>query len=662
MIVQCDKCETKFRIADGKVTGGGVKVRCSKCAHVFVVRKEAGLETPAGTPSLSFGEVGATTVKVSPDKLATIAAGSTPPSRPPRSIPPPATTQEVAAALGFGSAPPRAPQPEPPRSSGLPAFPESTRRELPTFPDPPTQDRFPEPRALSEMKTEQMRLPGSKRDPFHDFAPPALHGADPFPKQPSSPGHFPPGIGPDPFAKIPSQSTEPFPKLHSDGNNPFVKLHPDGNGPFAKISSSAPDPFAKIPSSSSDPFSKIPSSSPMNAFDRAPASHDPFAKIPSGSKDPFAKIPSGSKDPFPELGSQPGANPFIAPDPFSAISPVDPYPAPQGHRAGPDPFPDANPLSQPLGRPESNPFQNPPAPGPDLHQRGVPKSDPKTGMFPPPPDLGKPRSNVEKIVPAGATDDDPFADIDIGVPPPMFDAPVEDDFMSPPSPPRPTPEPLARIRFGSTAQMHGEVSHAKTAVAAAYRDEETESSIGVWPTVVGAAVGLVIALFVFPGLVGGWTDLRMGTELIQPKKLLPESLERVSPLGARVTSYDGRNGARMLVVSGSARNETETTLDNVQAVVLMMDGDEIVERRRALVGVALDEATLASVESPADLEAAYRTAKQNASPEQLEIDPGANARFVVVFPEIPDGIEQRKFRVEFVKAPQESAKKTEPTP
>ncbi len=36
MIIQCDKCFTKFRIDDAKVTGAGVKVRCTKCQNVFI--------------------------------------------------------------------------------------------------------------------------------------------------------------------------------------------------------------------------------------------------------------------------------------------------------------------------------------------------------------------------------------------------------------------------------------------------------------------------------------------------------------------------------------------------------------------------------------------------------------------------------------------------
>ncbi len=41
MIVQCDKCQTKYRLDDARVTGSGVKVRCTKCMNVFIVRTPA---------------------------------------------------------------------------------------------------------------------------------------------------------------------------------------------------------------------------------------------------------------------------------------------------------------------------------------------------------------------------------------------------------------------------------------------------------------------------------------------------------------------------------------------------------------------------------------------------------------------------------------------
>lgn len=39
MIVQCGNCQTRFRVADDRVTPRGIKVRCSRCQNVFVVRR-----------------------------------------------------------------------------------------------------------------------------------------------------------------------------------------------------------------------------------------------------------------------------------------------------------------------------------------------------------------------------------------------------------------------------------------------------------------------------------------------------------------------------------------------------------------------------------------------------------------------------------------------
>jgi len=40
MIIQCDNCNTKFRLDDSKITESGVRVRCSRCSHTFIVRRE----------------------------------------------------------------------------------------------------------------------------------------------------------------------------------------------------------------------------------------------------------------------------------------------------------------------------------------------------------------------------------------------------------------------------------------------------------------------------------------------------------------------------------------------------------------------------------------------------------------------------------------------
>lgn len=40
MVVQCELCATRFKLDDSKVKDQGVRVRCSKCRHIFVVMKE----------------------------------------------------------------------------------------------------------------------------------------------------------------------------------------------------------------------------------------------------------------------------------------------------------------------------------------------------------------------------------------------------------------------------------------------------------------------------------------------------------------------------------------------------------------------------------------------------------------------------------------------
>ncbi|MDD2580515.1 MAG: DUF3426 domain-containing protein [Desulfuromonadaceae bacterium] len=40
MIIQCAKCQARFRLDDSRVTDKGVKVRCTRCKHVFRVHKE----------------------------------------------------------------------------------------------------------------------------------------------------------------------------------------------------------------------------------------------------------------------------------------------------------------------------------------------------------------------------------------------------------------------------------------------------------------------------------------------------------------------------------------------------------------------------------------------------------------------------------------------
>jgi predicted Zn finger-like uncharacterized protein len=63
VVVQCPTCQSKFRIADEKVTDRGVRVRCTSCKNVFQVRKAgaAGADPGPGT-TIDLSALGASAV------------------------------------------------------------------------------------------------------------------------------------------------------------------------------------------------------------------------------------------------------------------------------------------------------------------------------------------------------------------------------------------------------------------------------------------------------------------------------------------------------------------------------------------------------------------------------------------------------------------------
>jgi predicted Zn finger-like uncharacterized protein len=48
MVITCEACATRFRLDPNRIQGGGSKVRCSRCGHVFFVSKEGATETALG--------------------------------------------------------------------------------------------------------------------------------------------------------------------------------------------------------------------------------------------------------------------------------------------------------------------------------------------------------------------------------------------------------------------------------------------------------------------------------------------------------------------------------------------------------------------------------------------------------------------------------------
>ena len=81
MVVQCPSCQSKFRIADEKVTDRGVRVRCTSCKNVFQVRKPGAGgadQTPGPGNTMDLSALGAAAVSKS-GSTGPVKAGSTGP-------------------------------------------------------------------------------------------------------------------------------------------------------------------------------------------------------------------------------------------------------------------------------------------------------------------------------------------------------------------------------------------------------------------------------------------------------------------------------------------------------------------------------------------------------------------------------------------------------
>lgn len=321
MIVQCDKCRTKFRIADERVTAKGVKVRCSRCAHVFVVHRD-------GEPN--FTAEGPDTRRLNPSEMLHLAAQTHPATRDPsdaltQAQPlaqriPPATSAQAALALGFagsglsmgGSArdeavtvqsslPSSAPSRSPAPAEEMPAFPSwSTDKTVaaPAMPPPPP------PSSGDDHAFPEGDLDGLSLDDNDFFGADHVAGShDAFDDNPAS---FPApqsDFGADPVAAPAPQRFDPpppgmgsVPRNGGLGTNPF-------EGPMDRGARAAP--LSSPPNPASSPFAApldglgssadIPGLIPPEALTGA----DPFA-----DDDDLSELGSDSFNPGPLTPAQ----------------------------------------------------------------------------------------------------------------------------------------------------------------------------------------------------------------------------------------------------------------------------------------------------------------------------------------------------------------------
>jgi len=223
VVVQCPTCQSKFRIADDKVTDRGVRVRCTSCKNVFQVRKPGSGSadpSPGSGTTMDLSSLGASTVA----KPASGAGGksggrpSTGPVRPAKGSIRPSTDKVRAAAslqadesaarrldaedlfgmaeltgdapLAIGAAPPApaGPDPEPPAAKPAPSLPgfDDLNLEIdeppakaarppspppePVPPPPPLDPPMPPPDSVADALADP-RGPMEFDDPFDAIAP-----------------------------------------------------------------------------------------------------------------------------------------------------------------------------------------------------------------------------------------------------------------------------------------------------------------------------------------------------------------------------------------------------------------------------------------------------------------------------------------------------------
>ncbi|MDP2344573.1 MAG: zinc-ribbon domain-containing protein [Deltaproteobacteria bacterium] len=370
MIITCEQCQTRFKVPDQKLEAGPVRMRCSKCNHVFTAGAEG---TPTPQPMAAVGPTPA--AAPAPSAPALFRAPT----------PRPSVTQPMYAFGGTPGTPtpgqaigtpgqtlgmPRV-DPFAPSSNAGQAVPRTTSR---TGIDPfapvkatapqPTKAPSADPFASMAMRSSPMPDPFAAKPTVDPFAPaPTKTGVDPFapgPRPATDPfaalGKPPPPA--DPFAGVMSDQfpapsrVDPFAaKPTTTGPDPFAaKPTSTGHDPFApKPTATGPDPFgfgATSTGTGSDPFGVKKATPPVDPF--APKATDPFAVL-GGPKAPDLSPSQPTQamvDPF--GGSPPASSPsFSSPptsDPFAGLS-VGPSASPSSPPAVPAPPPDEDPFA-----------------------------------------------------------------------------------------------------------------------------------------------------------------------------------------------------------------------------------------------------------------------------------------------------------------------------
>lgn len=700
MIVQCEHCRTKFRLADDRVSQTGVKVRCSKCAHVFTVsrppesRIEARLLDGTGSERpMSPGELSADlasdlmipgpTAKSSPltpppfpsfashpgamAAPATFGAplsfGGPPPGARDAGVAPAGAGFGAAGASGYG-VPPGFGSPLPGQGLGAPG--------ASGYGPPPTLGAgrlggAPPLGALPPTSLSGSLAPSAS---FGAGLPPSALGGLP----PSGPGKSPTG-GMPPYGPQGGAATQalgglpplpfdvgPPPPVSRSGAPPSPRAAPGGRPP-PSIPAGRPPPGQSLPSV------------PQSMLDADPSSSGPFIDLDVSSSGRVGVRGADGADDLDlstELAPRPGrasteVDAARGPLPLlRAATQVDPTRSPPQAWAPTelDPMRRAAGVPPPSMSPQSIRAPTfPPPPVFDPYGGGLPLDS----IAPPPPPPGPP-----KIPPA---DSDRFS-----LPRPhdaLADLAAAEDAFGPgvgeqlghdlafDTSEEQGGAKLARIdlKKGLLGQAGfsqlGAANEATTRIAAGVTQRPGPSDVPpelvaitrppVWRSVV-----LLAVLFLVVAVAIALDQSRQETRVGQPS-LIDTMTGRASagPLAgayisrARVTAYPLRDPRPRLIVSGLAAHEGEPIAGELEVVAVMLDGERVVSQGQAPLGAMMPLDVLVRATSTAAIDAAWAKVPRVAAPWAR----GEARPFMVVFPALPEGVEAYTFRVELRAAP-----------
>lgn len=663
MIVQCPSCGTRFRLPDERMKPTGVKVRCSRCAHVFVVQPDGSAHAPGG----AHAQLDGNTQSYAPHD---------PTGRPASSSGAPAQAPAHAATPGYGQPgyDPQAAyaQHHHAHAQGYEAQTAAAQGGYGSQTGYPAQGGY-DPRAAYAQGYGQAPYPtdsGYEADPYAGY-------------------HQ--GYDAQAYAQAGYGQADPHAQAHaqSHGQAGYGSYAPPAYGGQAGYADPAQGGYDAHAGYDAQAYAQSGYGAQAGYGQAAGYSGHPGYEPPS--TDAYPAQPSAYPPaPTPGYGGAPAAHadPFAGADPFA----VDEAPAPRS-------LPPAADTSLDLFGPDS---LVPGAASADADPFGdADAGDPFGSAEPPAPDPAASRFG-------GDDEEDPFGSLDDALGGPSSSAPAADAFdpaelggdaggdlnldLSPSRPPPPgvdgldellsslgaeksAPEGrsgvdvddggrLGRIQLKKAQagpdgkvmpETREEIEARRRAAAAlaerAFSEPEPGSRLRSVLVLILVLVSIGASVLTLVQGDGGELDRSALLNLIGlgGGPAVEGALPRVIASDTRVSIYPPGAREGVVVVSGRAHNDGVEPLRGVEVVAQRLDGGAVVEERAAWLGLPLPVDALARVHSQADLDAALWRAvrKLGRTPTRLPLSPGQSADFMVVFPGRPEGLDRQAFRVEF---------------